>query len=155
VISNNIANLAHHRLQEGSARHFQDLTTTIVRPRRRPGSAQGTILPSASTFGGASRPSAPAADEQGTLSQTATTSTSRSARRLFKIHMPDGTYTYSRAGSFQRTAGRVVTAQGNPVQPTITIRRTLRHHHQGAGPALGHACPEARPQATTPSARSA
>src|SRR6267154_1899753 len=41
---------------------------------------------------------------------------------FFKIQMPDGTYTYSRDGSFQMDAqGRVVTAQGNPVQPTITI----------------------------------
>ena len=36
--------------------------------------------------------------------------------------MPDGTYTYTRDGSFQMDAqGRVVNAQGNPVQPTITI----------------------------------
>jgi flagellar basal-body rod protein FlgG len=41
---------------------------------------------------------------------------------FFKIQMPDGTFAYTRDGSFQMDAqGRVVTAQGNPVQPTITI----------------------------------
>jgi flagellar basal-body rod protein FlgG len=36
--------------------------------------------------------------------------------------VPDGTYAYTRDGSFMMDAqGRVVTAQGNPVQPTITI----------------------------------
>jgi flagellar basal-body rod protein FlgG len=36
--------------------------------------------------------------------------------------MPDGTYSYTRDGSFQMDAqGRIVTAEGNIVQPTITI----------------------------------
>jgi flagellar basal-body rod protein FlgG len=36
--------------------------------------------------------------------------------------VPDGTFAYTRDGSFMMDAqGRVVTAQGNPVQPTITI----------------------------------
>jgi flagellar basal-body rod protein FlgG len=36
--------------------------------------------------------------------------------------MPDGSFAYTRDGSFQMDAqGRVVNAQGNPVQPTITI----------------------------------
>jgi flagellar basal-body rod protein FlgG len=41
---------------------------------------------------------------------------------FFKVQMPDGTFTYTRDGSFQMDAqGRIVTLQGNPVQPTITI----------------------------------
>ena len=40
----------------------------------------------------------------------------------FKIQMTDGTYTYTRDGSFTTDGtGRIVTAQGNLVQPTITI----------------------------------
>jgi flagellar basal-body rod protein FlgG len=36
--------------------------------------------------------------------------------------MPDGTYQYTRDGTFQMdNQGRIVNAQGNPVQPTITI----------------------------------
>jgi flagellar basal-body rod protein FlgG len=41
---------------------------------------------------------------------------------FFKIQLPDGTYAYSRDGSFQMDAqGRIVTVQGNVVQPGITI----------------------------------
>lgn len=36
--------------------------------------------------------------------------------------MPDGTYNYTRDGSFTTDGtGRIVNAQGNPLQPTITI----------------------------------
>jgi flagellar basal-body rod protein FlgG len=36
--------------------------------------------------------------------------------------MPDGTFQYTRDGTFQMdNQGRIVTAAGNPVQPTITI----------------------------------
>jgi len=38
------------------------------------------------------------------------------------VLMPDGTFTYTRDGSFQMDAqGRIVTSQGNVVQPGITI----------------------------------
>ncbi len=41
---------------------------------------------------------------------------------FFKILMPDGTYQYTRDGTMQQDAtGRIVNAQGNPLQPTITI----------------------------------
>jgi flagellar basal-body rod protein FlgG len=41
---------------------------------------------------------------------------------FFKIQMPDGTYSYTRDGSFEMDAqGRMVTAQGNVVSPGITI----------------------------------
>ena len=41
---------------------------------------------------------------------------------FFKIQMPDGSYAYTRDGSFTTDQqGRIVNAQGNPVQPTITI----------------------------------
>ena len=41
---------------------------------------------------------------------------------FFKIQLPDGTFAYTRDGTFQTDGqGRVVNAQGNPVQPTITI----------------------------------
>jgi flagellar basal-body rod protein FlgG len=41
---------------------------------------------------------------------------------FFKIQMPDGTFTYTRDGSFQMDAqGRIVTAGGNVVQPGINI----------------------------------
>jgi len=60
---------------------------------------------------------------QGTLSQTGNDlDLAITGEGFFKIQMPDGTYTYTRDGSFQMDAqGRIVNAQGNPVQPTITI----------------------------------
>jgi flagellar basal-body rod protein FlgG len=60
---------------------------------------------------------------QGTLSQTGNDlDLAISGEGFFKIQMPDGTFQYTRDGTFQMdNQGRVVTAQGNPVQPTITI----------------------------------
>ena len=41
---------------------------------------------------------------------------------FFQVTMPDGTIAYSRAGSFHLDAqGNIVTANGNPLQPNITI----------------------------------
>jgi len=41
---------------------------------------------------------------------------------FFQVTLPDGTIAYTRAGSFHLDAqGNLVTADGNPVQPNITI----------------------------------
>jgi flagellar basal-body rod protein FlgG len=60
---------------------------------------------------------------QGTLSQTGNDlDLAISGEGFFKIQQPDGTFQYTRDGTFQMdNQGRIVTAQGNPVQPTITI----------------------------------
>jgi len=60
---------------------------------------------------------------QGTLSQTGNDlDLAISGEGFFKILMPDGTFQYTRDGTFQMdNTGRIVNAQGNPVQPTITI----------------------------------
>src|SRR5262249_58839576 len=60
---------------------------------------------------------------QGTLSQTGNDlDLAMGGEGFFKILMPDGAFHYTRAGTFQMdNQGRIVTAQGNPVQPTITI----------------------------------
>jgi flagellar basal-body rod protein FlgG len=60
---------------------------------------------------------------QGTLSQTGNDlDLAITGEGFFKIQMPDGTFQYTRDGTFQMdNQGRIVTAQGNPVQPTITI----------------------------------
>jgi flagellar basal-body rod protein FlgG len=60
---------------------------------------QGTLLPTGNTFDLAIR-----------------------GEGFFKIVMPDGTFTYTRDGSFQMDAqGRIVTPQGNVLQPGITV----------------------------------
>ncbi|HTA26024.1 MAG TPA: flagellar basal-body rod protein FlgG [Terriglobales bacterium] len=41
---------------------------------------------------------------------------------FFQVTMPDGTISYTRAGSFHLDAqGNIVTSDGNPLQPSITI----------------------------------
>src|SRR5215470_13675597 len=99
VISNNIANMRTTGYKKQRAA-FQDLIYDHV---RRVGAqrlmSQGTLSPTGNDLDIAIR-----------------------GEGFFKIQVPDGTYAYTRDGSFMMDAqGRVVTAQGNPVQPTITI----------------------------------
>jgi flagellar basal-body rod protein FlgG len=60
---------------------------------------------------------------QGTLSMTGNDlDLAITGEGFFKILMPDGTFQYTRDGTFQMdNTGRIVTAAGNPVQPTITV----------------------------------
>jgi len=60
---------------------------------------------------------------QGTLQQTGNTlDVAIQGDGWFKIQMPDGTFSYTRDGSFQQDSqGRVVNAEGDVVQPAITI----------------------------------
>jgi flagellar basal-body rod protein FlgG len=87
-------------------------------------SDQGNILPVGIELGaGVKTVGTPRLMTQGTLSQTGNSlDVAIQGDGFFKVVMPDGTYTYTRDGSFQMDAqGRIVTAQGNVVQPGITI----------------------------------
>src|SRR6266550_4450249 len=123
VISNNIANLRTTGFKKQRAA-FQDLIYDHVRRVGAQASDQGTILPVGVDLGGGVKTvGTPRLMTQGTLSQTGNDlDIAIRGEGFFKIQMPDGTYSYTRDGSFQMDAqGRVVNAQGNPVQPTITI----------------------------------
>src|ERR1700692_2160651 len=123
VISNNIANLRTTGFKKQRAA-FQDLIYDHVRPVCAEASEQGTILPVGVDIGGGVKTvGTPRQMTQGTLSQTGNDlDIAIRGEGFFKIQMPDGTFTYTRDGSFQMDAqGRVVNAQGNPVQPTITL----------------------------------
>ncbi|MEY9186096.1 flagellar basal-body rod protein FlgG [Bradyrhizobium sp. USDA 326] len=123
VISNNIANLRTTGFKKQTAA-FQDLIYEHVRRVGAQSSDQGTILPVGVDIGGGVKTvGTPRSMTQGTLSQTGNDlDLAISGEGFFKILMPDGTYQYTRDGTFQMdNQGRVVTAQGNPVQPTITI----------------------------------
>ena len=123
VISNNIANLRTTGFKKQTAA-FQDLIYEHVRRVGAQASDQGTILPVGVDIGGGVKTvGTPRSMSQGTLSQTGNDlDLAVSGEGFFKILMPDGTYQYTRDGTFQMdNQGRVVTAQGNPVQPTITI----------------------------------
>jgi flagellar basal-body rod protein FlgG len=123
VISNNIANLRTTGFKKQTAA-FQDLIYEHVRRVGAQSSDQGTILPVGVDIGGGVKTvGTPRSMTQGTLSQTGNDlDLALSGEGFFKILMPDGSYQYTRDGTFQMdNQGRVVTAQGNPVQPTMTI----------------------------------
>ena len=73
--------------------------------------------------GGVKTVGTPRSMTQGTLSQTGNDlDLAITGEGFFKILMPDGSFQYTRDGTFQMdNTGRIVNAQGNPVQPTITI----------------------------------
>ena len=123
VISNNIANLRTTGFKRQTAA-FQDLIYQHISRVGAQASAQGTILPIGIDLGGGVKTvGTPRSMTQGTLSQTGNDlDLAVSGEGFFKILMPDGTFQYTRDGTFQMdNQGRIVTAQGNPVQPTITI----------------------------------
>jgi len=123
VISNNIANMRTTGYKKQRAA-FQDLIYDHVRRVGAQDSDQGTILPVGVDIGGGVKTvGTPRLMSQGTLSPTGNDlDIAIRGEGFFKIQVPDGTYAYTRDGSFMMDAqGRVVTAQGNPVQPTLTI----------------------------------
>src|SRR5580658_8767933 len=123
VISNNIANMSTTGYKKQTA-EFQDLIYEHVRRVGAQASDQGTILPVGIDIGGGVKTvGTPRSMTQGTLSQTGNDlDLAISGEGFFKILMPDGTFQHTRDGTFQMdNTGRIVTAQGNPVQPTITV----------------------------------
>jgi flagellar basal-body rod protein FlgG len=123
VISNNIANLRTTGFKKQTAA-FQDLIYEHVRRVGAQASDQGTILPVGIDIGGGVKTvGTPRTMTQGTLSTTGNDlDLAISGEGFFKIQMPDGTFQYTRDGTFQMdNTGRLVTTQGNPVQPTITV----------------------------------
>src|SRR5476651_2075174 len=123
VISNNIANMRTTGYKRQRA-EFQDLLYEHVSRIGTQTSASGNILPVGIDLGGGVKTvGTPRLMTQGTMSQTGSSlDLAIRGDGFFKIQMPDGTFSYTRDGSFQMDAtGRIVNAQGNPVQPTITI----------------------------------
>jgi flagellar basal-body rod protein FlgG len=123
VISNNLANMTTTGYKRQRA-EFQDLLYDHVSRIGTQTSSQGNILPVGIDLGsGVKAVGTPRLMTQGTLSQTSgTLDVAIRGDGFFKIQMPDGTYAYTRDGSFQMDAqGRIVTAQGNLVMPGVTI----------------------------------
>ena len=123
VIANNIANMQTTGYKKQTAA-FQDLIYQHVRRIGAQSSDQGTILPIGIDIGGGVKTvGTPRSMTQGTLSQTGNDlDLAITGNGFFKIQMPDGTFQYTRDGTFQMdNQGRIVNAQGNLVQPAITI----------------------------------
>jgi flagellar basal-body rod protein FlgG len=123
VIAGNIANMSTTGFKSQRA-EFQDLLYEHVQRIGAQASDQGNILPVGIELGsGVKTVGTPRLMTQGALQQTGNSlDVAIQGDGWFKIQMPDGTFSYTRDGSFQQDAtGRIVTAQGNVVQPTITI----------------------------------
>ena len=123
VISNNIANMRTTGYKRQRA-EFQDLIYEHLRRIGTQTSSQGNILPVGVDLGGGVKTvGTPRIMTQGTLSQTGSElDLAIRGEGFFKILMPDGTFTYTRDGSFQMDAqGRIVTVQGNVLVPGIAL----------------------------------
>lgn len=122
VISNNIANVNTTGFKKQRA-EFQDL---MYQTMRQAGSTTGadTQLPTGIQMGHGVRMSATnTVHTQGSYQNTGNAlDMAIEGDGFFQITMPDGTIGYSRDGSFKRDSdGRIVTADGYPIEPQITI----------------------------------
>src|SRR5947208_4914321 len=123
VISNNIANMRTTGYKRQRA-EFQDLLYEHVRRIGTQTSDQGNLLPVGIDLGsGVKSVGTPRIMTQGSLSPTGKDlDVAIRGEGFFKIQLPDGTFAYTRDGSFEMDAqGRIVTAQGYVVQPGLTI----------------------------------
>src|SRR4051812_39081368 len=117
VIPNNIANTRTTPYKKQGAA-FQDLIYDHVPPAGAQTSDAGTIAPRRLGAGrGVKTVGTPRLMGQGTLAPAGNElDIAIRGEGFFKIQVPEGTYAYTRDGSFQMDAqGRIVTANGNPV----------------------------------------
>jgi flagellar basal-body rod protein FlgG len=122
VISNNLANVSTNGFK-GSRAVFEDLLYQNLRQSGAQ-SSQTTTVPTGLQVGTGVRPVATSRIfTQGSLQQTGNNlDVAINGQGFLQVQMPDGTVGYTRDGSLQRDAnGVVVTSNGYPLQPSITI----------------------------------
>ncbi len=125
VIANNLANTSTNGFKRGRA-VFEDLLYQNLRQSGAQ-SSQQTQVPSGLQLGTGVRPVSTAKIfTQGNLQKTdGSLDMAVSGNGFFQVLMPDGTTGYTRDGSFQKdNQGQIVTADGYPLQPAITIPAT-------------------------------
>jgi flagellar basal-body rod protein FlgG len=123
VISNNIANMRTTGYKRQRA-EFQDLLYEHVRRVGTQTSDQGNQLPVGVELGaGVKTVGTPRLMTQGSLVQTGKDyDVAIRGEGFFQITLPDGRTAYTRDGSFELDSqGRLVTVQGNVVNPGLTI----------------------------------
>src|SRR5258708_4655026 len=148
VISNNIANMRTTGYK-GQRAEFEDLLYEPVRRIGTQTSTQGNILPVGIDLGGGVKTvGTPRLMTQGTISPTGGDfNVAVRGEGFFKVLMPDGTFSYTRDGSFQLDQqGRIVTLQGNVIQPGITKPAnaqsvTISHNGQVSAMTPGQTAP--------------
>ncbi len=122
VISNNLANINTTGFKKSRA-EFQDL---IYQTLREPGarSTISTEIPTGIQVGLGVKPVAVnKIFSQGNFKHTGSAlDLVIEGDGFYQVTMPDGTIAYSRDGSFSKdSTGRVVTNEGNPLEPAVTI----------------------------------
>ena len=122
VITNNLANVSTNGFKRARA-VFEDL---LYQTMRQPGAlnTQQNTIPSGLQIGTGVRPVATQRIQtQGNLQQTSNSlDVAVQGEGFFQIQMPDGTLAYTRDGAFQKDSqGQIVTANGYPVSPALTI----------------------------------
>ncbi|MEY2633368.1 MAG: hypothetical protein RIR00_2022 [Pseudomonadota bacterium] len=125
VIANNLANVSTNGFKRSRA-VFEDL---LYQNLRQPGaqSSQQTQVSNGLQLGTGVRPVSTARIfTQGALQKTDNSlDIAIQGEGFFQILLPDGTTGYTRDGSFQRdNQGQIVTPEGYPLQPNITIPST-------------------------------
>jgi flagellar basal-body rod protein FlgG len=121
-ISNNLANSSTNGYKQSHA-VFEDLIYQNLRQSGANTSDQ-TQLPTGLQVGLGVRPVATSREfTQGNLQQTSNSlDMAIQGKGFFQITMPDGTTGYTRDGAFQlNSQGQIVTNNGYPVQPGITV----------------------------------
>jgi flagellar basal-body rod protein FlgG len=122
VTSNNLANVSTNGFKRARA-VFEDLLYQTLRQPGASSSAQ-TQIPSGLQIGTGVGPGATERIfTQGNLTQTGNSlDIAIQGEGFFQIQMPDGTLAYTRDGAFQKDSqGQIVTANGYPLSPAITI----------------------------------
>ena len=123
VISNNIANMSTTAFKRQRA-EFQDLLYQNIARAGMNTSDEGTIAPTGIQLGlGVKTGSIYRVNEQGALVETGNDfDLAISGKGYFQVNLPTGEPAYTRAGNFAINAdGDVVTTQGYPISPGITI----------------------------------
>jgi flagellar basal-body rod protein FlgG len=122
VIANNLANVSTNGFKKSRA-EFQDLLYQNVRQAGGRNDTQN-VLPAGLQLGSGVRPVATERlHTQGSLEHTGNSKDlAIDGKGFFQVLMPDGSYAYTRDGSFNvNENGQLVTASGYPVQPAILI----------------------------------
>ena len=128
VISNNIANMRTTGYKRQRA-DFQDLLYQVYRRSGSQTSEAGTQLPTGVEIGsGVKTGATPRIMSQGSVAPTEKElDVAIRGEGFFAVSMPDGRTGYTRDGSFERDSqGQLVTIEGYPIQPGITIPATAR-----------------------------
>lgn len=128
VIANNLANVSTAGFKK-SVTSFQDLIYQQVQVPGAPTSDSGTQSPSGIQVGLGVRPAAVTkVFTEGDIVETSNIyDIAIQGPGFFQVDLPDGNTAYTRAGNLNLDGtGRLVTPEGNPIVPAITIPENAR-----------------------------